>query len=131
MFVFSLVAGVLAVPASATIPAPANAPHVTTRPACAAPKHADLLSCFALVRTDLPMRPAGADAAPAGYGPQDLQAAYALTSAGAGQTVAVVDAFDYPSAAADLAVYRAQYGLPACTSANGCFRKVDEHGGSA
>ncbi|HEY3605853.1 MAG TPA: putative Ig domain-containing protein, partial [Pseudonocardiaceae bacterium] len=47
------------------------------------------------------------------------------------QTVAVVDAFDYPSAAADLAVYRAQYGLPACTSANGCFRKVDEHGGSA
>jgi hypothetical protein len=127
--VLSLVAGVLAAPASATVPAP----HVATQHACAAPKHPDLLSCFALVRTDLPMRPAASAGAPAGYGPQDLQSAYALPSAvaGAGQTVAVVDAFDYPSAAADLAVYRAQYGLPPCTMASGCFRKVDEHGGSA
>ena len=45
------------------------------------------------------------------------------SSAGHGQTIAVVDAYDLPTAEADLAVYRSTYGLPACTSANGCFRR--------
>ncbi|SEM63255.1 S53 family peptidase, partial [Streptacidiphilus jiangxiensis] len=49
---------------------------------------------------------------------------------GAGQTVAIVDAQDDPNAEADLATYRSQYGLPACTTANGCFKKVDENGGT-
>jgi subtilase family serine protease len=68
---------------------------------------------------------------PVGYGPGDLQAAYVLPSStnGAGETVAIVDAYDDPTAGADLAVYRAQFHLPACTTASGCFRKVDEHGG--
>src|SRR5213078_1332394 len=26
--------------------------------------------------------------------------------------------------------YRAAYGLPACTTANGCFRKIDQNGGT-
>ena len=71
-----------------------------------------------------------ATAAPSGYGPSDLQSAYSLrsSSAGTGQTVAVVDAFDDPNAEADLTVYRAQYGLPACTSATGCFQKVAQDG---
>lgn len=70
--------------------------------------------------------------APTGYGPADLQTAYALPSlvAGAGQTVAVVAAYDAPTAEADLAVYRSHFGLPACTTANGCFRKVDQRGGT-
>jgi subtilase family serine protease len=42
--------------------------------------------------------------------------------------VAVVDAYGYTNAEADLAVYRAQYGLPACTTANGCFGKYNENG---
>ena len=69
-------------------------------------------------------------ATPSGYFPADLQSAYKLPSstAGAGQTVAIVDAFDDPSAEADLGVYRAQFGLPACTTANGCFRKVSQTG---
>ncbi len=68
---------------------------------------------------------------PAGYGPADLHSAYNLpANGGAGQTVAIVDAFDDPNAEADLAVYRAQFGLPACTTANGCFRKVDQRGGT-
>ncbi|MBV9021189.1 MAG: S53 family peptidase [Ktedonobacteraceae bacterium] len=67
---------------------------------------------------------------PSGYGPQDLQSAYNLPSAGSGQTVAIVDAFDDPNAESDLGVYRSQYGLPACTTANGCFKKVDQNGGS-
>jgi len=71
--------------------------------------------------------------APSGYGPTDLQSAYSLPSStnGAGQTVAIVDAYDDPNAASDLAVYRSQYGLPACTTANGCFRKVDQNGGTS
>lgn len=31
----------------------------------------------------------------------------------------------------DLGVYRSTYGLPACTTANGCFRKVDQNGGTS
>jgi subtilase family serine protease len=49
---------------------------------------------------------------------------------GAGQTVAVVDAYDDPNAESDLSVYRSTFGLPACTSASGCFRKVDQNGGT-
>ncbi len=70
--------------------------------------------------------------APAGYGPADLQDAYNLPSdsKGDGQTVAIVDAFDNPNAEADLGVYRSTFGLPACTTKNGCFRKVDQKGGT-
>jgi subtilase family serine protease len=45
--------------------------------------------------------------------------------------VAIVDAYNDPNAESDLGVYRAAYGLPACTTANGCFRKVDENGGTS
>jgi subtilase family serine protease len=73
-----------------------------------------------------------APTAPAGYEPCDLQAAYALPSAtaGTGQTVAIVDAYNDPNAEADLGVYRGEFGLPECTTANGCFRKVDQAGGT-
>lgn len=76
--------------------------------------------------------PSPAPGNPSGFGPDDLQSAYALPSstAGSGQTVAIVDAYDLPTAENDLAVYRTQFGLPACTTANGCFRKVNETGGS-
>jgi hypothetical protein len=66
-----------------------------------------------------------------GYSPQSLHAAYALpttTFPAAQQTVAVVDAYNDPTAEADLAVYDKQYGLPECTKANGCFNKLNEEG---
>ena len=71
-----------------------------------------------------------------GYGPADLADAYKWPFAPTanwvwnGQTVAIVDAYDNPNAEADLSAYRARFGLPACTSANGCFRKVNQGGGS-
>ncbi len=66
-----------------------------------------------------------------GYGPAELRSAYGLDGTGAqGRLVALVDAFDDPSAESDLAVYRSQFGLPACTTANGCFRKLDARGGT-
>jgi subtilase family serine protease len=65
-----------------------------------------------------------------GYYPCDLQSAYSLPStiAGAGQTVAIVDAYDDPKAETDLGIYRAQFGLPPCTTANHCFEEVNELG---
>jgi subtilase family serine protease len=100
---------------------------------CSAPATPGQMSCLALARTDvvhhLGITP---NATPSGYGPTDLQSAYALpSSAGAGATVAIVDAQDDPNAAADLSTYRSQYGLPACTTANGCFQKVDQNGGTS
>jgi hypothetical protein len=71
---------------------------------------------------------------PAGYSPANLQDAYSLSSAsatgGAGQTVAVVTAYDDSTAETDLGTYRSEFGLPACTTANGCFSKVDADGGT-
>src|SRR5262249_13665603 len=73
-------------------------------------------------------------AEPAGYGPADLQSAYHIADAAAhggdGQTIAVVDAYDNPTADADLAVYRAHFGLPPCTIANGCLTKLNQRGGT-
>jgi subtilase family serine protease len=69
---------------------------------------------------------------PVGYGPAQIQSAYKLSGLNAGgRTVAIVDAFDDPKAASDLAKFRSTYGLPSCTAANGCFRKVNQNGGAA
>jgi subtilase family serine protease len=71
------------------------------------------------------------DATPSGFGPGDLLSAYNLpANGGAGQTVAIIDAYNDPNAASDMAVYRAQYGLPACTVASGCFKQINQKGGS-
>jgi hypothetical protein len=83
--------------------------------------------CFALVRTDGmgQKRAAGGG----GFGPSDLASAYKLNTAlNPGATIAIVDAYDYPNAESDLAAYRSAYGLPACTTANGCFKKVNQSG---
>jgi len=72
-----------------------------------------------------PPPPAGA------YGPAQFQTAYGLIGAASdGKTVAIVDAYDNPTIEQDLAVYSDAYGLPACTTANGCFTKVSQNGGS-
>ena len=89
--------------------------------------------CHSWVRVDPAGKPV-TSTTPRGYTPADLQSAYALTSisatGGSGATIAIVDAYDAPTAEADLGVYRSQFGLPPCTTANGCFRKVNQTGGS-
>ena len=68
-------------------------------------------------------------AAPIGFGAPDIQAQYHIDpSLGAGITVAVVDAYGYTEIESDLAVYRAQYGMPACTIASGCLTVYNENG---
>ncbi|MFJ1605500.1 hypothetical protein ACIOHS_19330 [Streptomyces sp. NPDC088253] len=86
------------------------------------------MSCFVLAHNDVRqakgLQPL---AAPAGLSPADLQSAYDLPSgtAGSGATPALVDAYDAPNAEADPAVYRSQFGLPPCTTDNGCFPRTD------
>ncbi|MDO0927049.1 peptidase S8 [Streptomyces sp. TG1A-8] len=115
---------------------------------CATPRHKGELACDSLrvtggvtafekaraERTGEAARvtPRTAAAGPTGYGPSNLQAAYGLASAaaskGVGETIAIVDAYDDPNAEADLAKYRSYYGLPSCTTAGGCFKKVGQTG---
>ncbi|NUS57206.1 MAG: peptidase S8 and S53 subtilisin kexin sedolisin [Streptomycetaceae bacterium] len=96
---------------------------------------ARIAQCYAMVLTGTDHRvraAAAADGPPAtALGPADIRDAYKLPDTGQGQTVAIVDALGNSHAEADLAVFRSHYGLPACTTANGCFRKVDQRGGTA
>ncbi|MFG2884741.1 carboxypeptidase regulatory-like domain-containing protein [Streptomyces sp. NPDC048297] len=123
-------AGVSGKPAKSSTSAQELPGHV--EPLCAPAKPHEV-TCFGLRRTDVTPRKGlrAAVDAPSGFGPADLRSAYGLPAdGGAGRTIAIVDAFDNPHAEADLAVYRAQYGLPECTTANGCFTKVDQRGGA-
>jgi subtilase family serine protease len=107
-------------PALASAPGYARLSCATTAPG--------RMGCLSEIRTG--ERPLAADGVPTGYGPADLRAAYKLPAGGGkGQTIAIVDAMDDPDAEADLATYRKTYGLPSCTTANGCFHKVDQAGG--
>ena len=62
--------------------------------------------------------------------PTQLRAAYNLPAGGSGRTVAIVDAYGYPNLERDLAAYRSFYGMPACTTGNGCLRILNQTGGS-
>jgi hypothetical protein len=113
------------------------------RRACHAPS-IRRASCFALVRAPVAANsPARASALPytvndgasfsgpaGGLTPQQIATAYSYdpSAGGTGQTVAIADAYDDPQIEADLATFDSQYGLPACTEANGCFEKVGQTG---
>jgi subtilase family serine protease len=104
--------------------------HVAVCPGPAAPRTP---RCFAHVLTDskgaIIATRASPNTTPKGYAPADLDAAYNITTAGKKTTViALIDAYGYTNAEADLAVYRAQFGLPPCTSANKCFAKYNQEG---
>ncbi len=103
------------------------AARTNARRVCAQSAEANVMACLAMVRTDVPASSLGEGA---GYGPSQLESAYNFPSstAGSGQTIAVVDAFDDPDAESDLATYRAYYALPACGSSTGCFVKVNQDG---
>lgn len=70
-----------------------------------------------------------ATTSPTGYGSADIRSAYGLSSlSSGGRPVAIVDGYDDKSAESDLAVYRSTNGLPPCTTANGCFKKLNQNG---
>ena len=68
-------------------------------------------------------------AAPMGFTAPQLQAMYNVDpSLGDGLTIAVIDAFGYQDLESDLATYRSQFGLPACTIASGCLTVLNNAG---
>jgi subtilase family serine protease len=72
-------------------------------------------------------------AAPGGLAPTNIKSVYGFSTSatvGSGETIAIVDANDDPTAEKDLGVFSKQFGLPACTTANGCFKKVGQTGGT-
>ena len=99
---------------------PGKAKKVCDTPAAGA------VRCHANIRTDDNLNPL-VTSGPAGYGPTELKNAYGITADGTA-TIAIVDAFGYANAETDLATYRAQFGLPPCTTANGCIRKLNQAG---
>ncbi|MCW2643280.1 MAG: hypothetical protein JWP76_5586 [Dactylosporangium sp.] len=118
----------------ATAPRQAQAQQTPSNVAenCAASTKRNVMHCMSLRRTDVIGQFAVTpNATPSGLGPADLQSAYKLPAGGSGATVAIVDAYDDPNAESDLATYRTQFGLPACTTANGCFRKVNQNGAAS
>ncbi|HST67052.1 MAG TPA: hypothetical protein VLM05_17875 [Mycobacteriales bacterium] len=127
--------GAAAAPTGATVSVPAKPAATTTsatyRHVCSTATAKGVAHCDALVRTDAAAKAVQPNALPSGLGPADLASAYKLGAGGAGQTVAIVDAQDDPNAESDLATYRSTYGLPACTTANGCFRKVNQNGAAS
>jgi hypothetical protein len=126
----------------------ASATALPTRNACDAPRQPGRARCLAvqlLVPPSGSAQPfvaprAGRSALPHGkpepgfQTPTSLRELYDLpeeTAAGSTQTIAVVDAFDDPTIESDLGVYSKEFGLPPCTSANGCFKKVNQKGQSS
>jgi PKD domain len=139
----SITAASAAPSARSAVRAQAAPPAVGTHyaigvPACAPPPTGDA-GCTAIRREVVPKGTDGAQpfvvasgggltVGPAGgYTPADLASAYGVNPAGgSGQTVAVVDAFNDPSALADLDTFDKNYGLPAETSST--FEVVGQDG---
>ncbi len=99
----------------------------TPQPVCPGPVPQGFVRCDSWVR---PL----ASSSPVGLTPSIMKSVYSFSTSntvGAGQTIALVDAYDLPTAENDLNVFSQAFGLPACTTANGCFRKVNQSGGTS
>jgi subtilase family serine protease len=106
--------------------------HASSAAVCPAPAFG-AAHCHALVVTNGVGNPR-ASTSPTGLSPATIKSTYSFptaATAGAGKTIAIVDAFDDPNAESDLGVFSNQFGLPACTTANGCFKKVNQTGGTS
>jgi subtilase family serine protease len=136
-----MLAGGVGLAASAA-PAAASehtAPAVSYKRACSVVNNPRIASCMALIRTDVKPHSAAyfrfGPPVGEGYGPSSLQSAYNLpsTTAGAGESVAVVDAYNDPDAVSNLASYRTAWGEAACntTTEAGCLTVVNEQGAAS
>jgi hypothetical protein len=127
---------------------PPHAPRLAVgiRQLCPTPVRAGQIQCEALVNTRASARARKAQAGRAaitnpGISPATIQSLYGLAAAaasgGTGVTVAVVDAYDDPRAASDLADYRFESGQPACPDSSGagtgpgCLTQVNQTGGTS
>src|SRR5205814_346403 len=122
--------------ASAAGPPPAASNGLSHRPVCPRGGPPEQARCNAdvVTRSD-GVTPDASTGYASGYTPAQLASAYKYTLPAAGsawtwngKTIAIVDANDNPNAESDLAKYRSQFKLPPCTTANGCFAKVNQTG---
>ncbi len=101
-----------------------------SRAVCPGPAYPGSARCHSHVTTDAKGNPRSSSS-PTGYSPGQFQSAYGLpVSASKAVTIAIVDAYNDPNIESDLGVYSSYFRLPACTTANGCFKKVDQRGGT-
>jgi subtilase family serine protease len=120
----------IAVPAATASTGAGQSARPTIHRFCAVSPRPGYAACQAeglvLPRRSAPAGPPSGALTPAG-----LQDAYNFTGLKSkGATVAIVDAFSYPNLEADLGVFRSYFGLPACTTKNGCLTIMNERGGS-
>jgi subtilase family serine protease len=101
-----------------------------SRPVCPGPAASGTARCHSHVVVDSKGNP-NATTSPTGYGPTQFTTGYSLPATTSAATIGIVDAYNDPNIESDLGVYSAQYGLPACTTANGCFKKVNQTGGTS
>ena len=81
----------------------------------------------------LRVKPTVTNTSPTGLSPSTIKSVYSFptsSTAGTGTTIAIVDAYNDPNIESDLAAFSTQFGLPSCTTANGCFTKVNQTGGT-
>jgi subtilase family serine protease len=107
-------------------------PGLHAQRVCAKPTtgHATCLSKVMVDRNGA--RPDASTPLASALSPTQLKAAYGLSGAsGGGRTVAIVDAYGYPNLQRDLTTYRSYYGLPSCTTSNGCLRIINQSGGTS
>lgn len=138
LIVSGLAAGALAVsglaatlPGASASPVQSAAPSGATR-VCSAHPAPGYASCLAMAVTGASgaMLQSSTQIA-AALTPADIQQAYNLKGLTShGRTVAIVDAFAYPTLEADLAVFRKTNGLSACTTKSGCLTVINQRGGS-
>ncbi len=101
--------------------------HGRSQAVCPGPRSAGNAYCTARVFPN-------ASTSPVGLTPAIMKSVYSFptsSTAGAGETIAIVDAYDLPTAESDLNTFSSTFGLPPCTTANGCFKKVNQTGGSS
>ncbi|MFH8582611.1 S53 family peptidase, partial [Streptomyces zaomyceticus] len=89
-------------------------------------------ACLAMINPNFrPVTSLPPGAQPAGLSPSDIRSAYKLAGTnGQHRTVAITVAHHHPNMESDLAVYRRQFHLPTCNTASGCFRVINQNGGS-
>ncbi len=120
----------MTVPGASAMPSGSLAKGTGSVHACAPRPAPHKMTCLALVRVgpDQEMMKAGKPLA-AAFTPDDIQQAYNLKGLkSGGATVAIVDAYGYSGLEADLAKYRDFYGLPPCTTKNGCLTIMNQNG---
>ncbi len=126
--IVALLCGAALLAPGAQAVAPGNAAFGHSHRVCDTPAAGDA-ACHALVVDDARTgAPLATKLQTAGYGPQQLAAAYGGAYGNGALTIAIVDAYANPNAASDLAAYRANFGLPALLP--GQFTQYSQSGGS-